>query len=85
MACSAQSLHAVCEFGEYVPIAHAVQVVAPVPVSVFVILPGEQVVHAVCEFGEYVPAAHAVHEIAPLAVPVFVTLPGLQGTQLLSP
>ena len=51
---------------EYLPTAHAVQVVAPVPVPVFVIEPAAQSEHdATFDAIEYLPAAHAVHAVAP--------------------
>ena len=67
---------------ENLPTAHGVQILAPVPVPVFVIEPAPQSVHEESvDFAEYLPAAHAVHFVAPTKEPVFVIEPGWQGLQ----
>ena len=72
-----QSVHAdAVDAVEYLPTAHAIQVLAPVPVPVFVIEPAAQLMHAdSVDAVEYIPAAHGVQELAPAAVPVFVIDP----------
>ena len=61
-----QSLQAATADAEYWPAAHAVHVVAPVVLPVFVTEPGAHGVHdATSDALEYSPAAHAVHEDAP--------------------
>ena len=71
-----QSVHAdAVDTVEYLPTAHAVQVLAPVLVPVFVIEPAAQLMHAESvDAVEYVPASHAVQELAP-AEPVSVIDP----------
>ena len=67
---------------EYLPTAHPVHVVAPMPVPVFVIEPAVHVVHAATfDAFEYLPAAHAV-QLVPLALaPVSVIEPAAQSEQ----
>ena len=61
---------------EYLPTAHAVQILAPSLAPVFVIDPALQSVHAVpVDAVEYLPAPHAAHVVAPVAEPVFVIDP----------
>ena len=59
---------------EYLPVTHAVQVVAPVLVPVLVLLPAAQVAQPpVSEAARYFPAPHAVQAesaVLPVAVPV---------------
>ena len=64
------------------PTAHAVHVVAPALVPVFVIDPAAQSVHeATFEAVEYLPAAHVVQFIAPAASPVPVIEPAAHSEQ----
>ena len=66
----------------YLPAAHALHIVAPVLLPVFVIEPAAHVVHvATFDAVEYSPAAHAVHELAPAAVPVSVIEPARHTLQ----
>ena len=68
---------------EYLPTAHSVHVVAPVPVPVLVIEPAAQSVHDVAMFEliEYLPAMHAVHVFAPALVPLSVIDPAAHSEQ----
>ena len=61
---------------EYLPAAHAVQLLAPVRVPMFVIEPASQLIQdATFDAFEYLPASHAVHAVAPAAAPLSVTEP----------
>ena len=79
----AQSVHApTFDAVEYLPTAHAVHVVAPVPVPASVIEPAAQSVHdATFDFVEYLPAAHSSHVVAPALVPVLVIEPARHALQ----
>ena len=67
---------------EYLPTAHAVQVVAPVLVPVFVIEPASQSEHdGTFEAFEYLPASHAVHVVAPVDAPLSVIEPATHALQ----
>ena len=67
---------------EYLPTAHAVQMLAPVLVPVFVIEPALQARHdEALEFVEYCPAAQGMHAAAFAAAPVSVIDPGWQFRQ----
>ena len=67
---------------EYLPNAHGVQMLAPVPVPVLVIEPAPQSVHVESvDFAEYLPAAHSSHVIAPALVPVLVIEPDTHTLQ----
>ena len=67
---------------EYLPTAHAVHVVAPVPAPLSVIEPATHSVHdATLDTIEYAPAAHAVHVLEPVAVPLSVIEPATQALQ----
>ena len=67
---------------EYLPTAHAVHVVAPVPVPASVMEPAAQSVHdATFDAVEYLPAAHASHFVAAADKPVFVIEPARHALQ----
>ena len=67
---------------EYLPTAHAVHVVAPVPVPASVIEPAAQPAHVESvEFVEYLPAAHSSHVVAPAPVPILVIEPARHALQ----
>jgi hypothetical protein len=71
---------------EYLPTAHAVHVVAPLPAPLSVIEPAAHSVHdATLDTIEYVPVVHAVHELAPVPVPVSVTEPASHRLQKVAP
>ena len=78
-----QSVHAdTFDAVEYLPTPHAVHVVAPVFVPVFVIEPTAHTMHAATSDAvEYSPAAHAMHELAPALVPVSVREPAKHTKQ----
>ena len=78
---AAPEIHAACAVVlMYSPAAHAVHVVAPVPVPVFVMWPARQSEHdATFDCAECLPAAHAVHVVAPVPVPVLVIEPASQS------
>ena len=72
---SSQSMQALTfDVVEYLPVAHAVHLVAPAADPVFVMDPALQLVHE-ASLGsiEYVPAAHAVHVVVFVLLNVFVT------------
>ena len=79
----AQSVHAATSDAvEYLPTAHAVHVVAPVPVPASVMEPAAQSVHdATFDAVEYLPAAHSSHVVAPALVPVLVIEPARHALQ----
>jgi hypothetical protein len=82
--------HAVVDTAEYVPAAHAVQVVAPlvttpVPVPFSATKPAPHAAHATCDDALYCPDPHAVHEEAPVRLSVFVTEPLAQVVQAPAP
>ena len=67
---------------EYLPTAHAAQMLAPALLPVFVIEPASHAAQATSvEFTEYVPAAHAIHELAPALVPMLVRDPAKHTLQ----
>ena len=67
---------------ENLPTAHGVQILAPVPVPVFVIEPAPQSVHEESvDFAEYLPAAHSSHVVAPAPVPILVIEPAAHSEQ----
>ena len=67
---------------EYLPTAHAVQLLAPVVVPVLVIEPAAQLMQAdSVDAVEYAPTAHAVHELAPAVLPVSVIDPAIHTLQ----
>ena len=67
---------------EYLPAAHAVHVVAPVLVPVFVIEPAAQSEHdGTFDAFEYLPASHAVHVVAPVEEPLSVIEPAAHSEQ----
>ena len=76
-------MHAACAAeATYHPAVHAVHVIAPVPVPVFVIEPAAHVIHVpTFDAVEYWPAVQAVHAVAPVLVPVFVFEPAAQSMQ----
>ena len=78
-----QSVHvATFDAVEYLPTAHAVHVVAPVPVPASVIEPAAQSVHVdSVDFVEYLPAAHSSHVVAPALMPVLVIEPARHALQ----
>ena len=78
-----QSMHApTFDAVEYLPTAHAVHVVAPVPAPLSVIEPAAHAMHAATfDAVEYCPAAHALQELAPAAVPVSVIEPATHTLQ----
>ena len=78
-----QSVHAdTFDAVEYLPTPHAVHVVAPAFVPVFVIEPAAHTMHAATpDAVEYSPAAHAMHELAPAAVPLLVIEPATHTLQ----
>ena len=80
---AAQSIHAATlDAVEYLPAPHAVHVVAPLLLPVFVIDPASHAVHAsTFDAVEYSPAAHATHTLAPAAVPVLVIEPATHTLQ----
>ena len=65
---------------EYMPTAHLVQMLAPVPAPVFVIEPSGHTAQllALTEPVEYLPTAHGAHLVAPAAPPVSVVEPAWQ-------
>ena len=78
-----QSVHvATFDTVVYLPTAHAVHVVAPVPVPASVIEPAAQSVHveSVDDF-EYLPAAHSSHIVAPALMPILVIEPARHTLQ----
>ena len=74
---ASQSVHAdTFDAVEYLPTPHAVHVVAPAFVPVFVIEPAAHTMHAATSDAvEYLPTAHAVQVLAPALAPVFVIEP----------
>ena len=80
---ASQSVHAATfDAVEYLPTAHAVHVVAPVPVPASVMEPAVQSVHdATFDAVEYLPAAHASHFVAAADKPVFVIEPAAHSEQ----
>ena len=67
---------------EYLPAAHAVHVVAPVVLPVFVIEPAAHAMHvATFDAVEYLPAAHPVHAMAPANAPALVIDPAAHAVQ----
>ena len=54
-------MHACVDVVEYLPAAHAMQVVPPFRASESVTEPATQLAHAVVELVEYCPAVHDVH------------------------
>jgi hypothetical protein len=79
---TSHAMHDMLDAVEYLPTAHAVHVVAPESVSLFVIDPAAHALHAATlELVEYRPASHAVHVAAPAAPPAFVIEPAKQGRQ----
>ena len=78
-----QSMQAtVLDTVEYLPTAHAVHVVAPVPAPLSVIEPAAHAMHAATfDAVEYCPAVHALQELAPAAVPVSVIEPATHTLQ----
>ena len=78
-----QALHsATFDSLEYLPTAHAVQMLAPVLVPVFVIEPAAQSEHDfTSEAAEYLPASHAVHVVAPVDAPLSVIEPAAHSEQ----
>ena len=79
----AQSVHAATfDAVEYLPTAHAVHVVAPVPVPTSVIEPAAQSVHVESvDFFEYLPAAQALHAVAAAHEPLLVIEPAAHSEQ----
>ena len=78
-------MHACVDAVEYLPAAHAMQVVPPFRASESVTEPAAQLAQAVVELGEYCPAAHDVHlvpedETTESLEPAVTTDPGVHAS-----
>ena len=75
-------MHSLTADIEYLPVAHAVHVVAPSAEPLLVTEPAPQSMQdATFDAVEYLPAPHAVHFVALAAVPVSVIDPAAHSEQ----